>query len=135
MASREKVVACKNDWERKPMPQQNTTIELNHEYSAEEMEDIKLGVVPEEMEDKWFIYYDQTEHKLYMHRSWTGYCDYIVQFNEKAENSTFVATTAVVNRDESQYTCTSDVSDKYSVLSVISYLLLGGRNLPEEPQQ
>lgn len=113
------------------MPQQNITIELNHEYTAEEMENIKLGFVPQEMDDRWFIYYDQTESKLFMHRSWTGYCDYIVQFTEKAETSTFMATTAIVNRDESQYSSFGDDYDEESILSVISSLLL--QECPGEP--
>jgi 8-oxo-dGTP diphosphatase len=131
MASSRKAAACRNDCGLKPMPQQNITIELNHEYTAEEMENIKLGFVPQEMDDRWFIYYDQTESKLFMHRSWTGYCDYIVQFTEKAETSTFMATTAIVNRDESQYSSFGDDYDEESILSVISSLLL--QECPGEP--
>lgn len=31
------------------------------------------------MEDKWFSYMD--ENTLYAHRSWTGYCIYIIEIN------------------------------------------------------
>ena len=31
---------------------------------------LKKGIVPEQMEDKWFVYYDAPY--LFLHRSWTG---------------------------------------------------------------
>ena len=43
------------------------------------MDLIKKGVIPKAMEDKWFIYYDTSENKLYLHRSWTGFLMYVVQ--------------------------------------------------------
>lgn len=125
--------AVKGDWRAEPMPEKHTTIELNHEYSTEDMEIIKLGEIPEEMEDKWFMYYVQSENKLYMHRSWTGYCVYIVQFEEKADESVFMATTAVVNREESQHNCNNDQEDKRTVLTVISAVMLGGRGSLGDP--
>ena len=33
------------------------------------------------MEDKWFSYMDG--NTLYAHRSWTGYCIYIIEINEE----------------------------------------------------
>ena len=85
------------------------------------METIKNGVIPEEMEDKWFIYYESSENKLYLHRSWTGFCIYIIRFEEREDK--FVATTAEVNRDPSQYSCTDDHQDKITVCIVMDSLL------------
>ena len=39
-------------------------------FSAEEFERLKLGLIPEAMEDKWFVYF--TDSALLLHRSWTG---------------------------------------------------------------
>ena len=39
-------------------------------FSREDFEKIRVGVVPEIMEDKWFVYFE--EPHLFMHRSWTG---------------------------------------------------------------
>lgn len=44
--------------------------------SQEEFERVAQGLVPEEMEDKWFLYFE--DGKLYCHRSWNGECIYIV---------------------------------------------------------
>jgi hypothetical protein len=31
---------------------------------------LRAGLIPQQMEDKWFIYYE--EPHLFLHRSWTG---------------------------------------------------------------
>ena len=36
------------------------------------MDQIRAGHIPEMMEDKWFIYWQ--DDRLFFHRSWTGYC-------------------------------------------------------------
>ena len=113
--------ANKNDWKTEPMPEKCTIIELNQEYSRDRMETIKNGLIPEEMEDKWFIYYESSENKLYLHRSWTGYCIYIIRFEEREDK--FVATTAEVNREPSQYSCTDDDEDKITACFLIDSFL------------
>lgn len=47
-------------------------------FSLEEFERIQSGLVPREMEDKWFIYYDAPF--LFFHRSWTGKPVYRLKF-------------------------------------------------------
>jgi hypothetical protein len=39
-------------------------------FSLDELAKIRAGLIPEVMEDKWFIYFE--EPHLYLHRSWTG---------------------------------------------------------------
>ena len=45
---------------------------LDRVFSQEDMDRIRRGVVPETMDDKWFI--DWTEDALYFHRSCEHYC-------------------------------------------------------------
>ena len=47
-------------------------------YSAAEYADICRGLIPETMEDKWFVFWENDV--LYFHRSWTGHCGYRVTF-------------------------------------------------------
>ena len=112
-------------WKAQPMPKKYTTIELNKEYNKSQMEAIKNGFTPEAMEDKWFIYYESSENKLYLHRSWTGFCIYIIQFEKRGED-TFVATIAEVNRDPSQYSGTDDDEDKRTALIIVNTTLCRG---------
>jgi hypothetical protein len=69
------------------------------------------------MDDKWFIYYEEDENKLYMHRSWTGYCVWIVKFEDKEDH--FEAISAVANRDPAQYSGDDD-TDVHDLLDIIN---------------
>ena len=46
----------------------NTSVTLDRVFSPQDMDRIRRGVVPEAMEDKWFIYWK--EDMLFFHRSW-----------------------------------------------------------------
>jgi hypothetical protein len=48
------------------------------EFSAAQFERLQQGLLPAQMEDKWFVYYD--EPFLHWHRSWTGKPVYRVEF-------------------------------------------------------
>jgi len=60
------------------------------------------------MEDKWFTFYE--EPWLHLHRSWSGFCIYQVQFELIATGSYRVAQ-VIVNRDPEQYKGTDDKAD------------------------
>nr|WP_022693632.1 hypothetical protein [Ponticaulis koreensis] len=47
-------------------------------FSIDEFEKISTGVIPVQMEDKWFIFMEGT--RLFFHRSWTGQAVYCVTF-------------------------------------------------------
>ena len=69
--------ATKDSWNISSMDQQKqiSFFLLLDEY---EFDRIRMGYVPAQMEQKWFVYFD--EGWLHVHRSWTGYEIY------KAEN-------------------------------------------------
>lgn len=113
--------ALKSDWDRcEPLPKQHKEIPCSYKFTAEEHEKLKLGLVPEQMEDKWFIYFEND--KLYLHRSWTGFCVYIVEFgtNEKCHQINKIT----VNRYKEQYSETNDIWDCKLVIYLINVLLL-----------
>lgn len=49
-------IAKKSDWGTKPMPDKNTTFTLERVFTDEQMECLKMGNIPQAMEDKWFWY-------------------------------------------------------------------------------
>ena len=108
------------DWNTKPLPEQHTTIALDRVFSQSQMDRIHAGLIPEEMEDKWFIYWH--EATLYFHRSWTGFCIYIVHFVQEGDVWRMVR--AEVNRDSEQYKETNDDSDASNISSLIDHFLL-----------
>ena len=44
---------------------------MNERISAEAMQEVRYGHIPEAMEDHWFMYCD--ESTIRYHRSWKGY--------------------------------------------------------------
>lgn len=65
-------------WKTEPIAEQKQALAFTASYSPYQFEKIKQGFLPQEMEDKWFIYFQ--DDQLYFHRSWTGSCIYILKF-------------------------------------------------------
>ena len=113
-----KTGAVRGDWKTRPMPEARATIALEHSYTLAEFAALQAGLVPEEMEDKWFIFFE--DPWLYLHRSWTGFCIFQVRFETTATGVRVAE--ALVNRDPAQYGGTSAREDA-SLLAI----LLDGR--------
>jgi hypothetical protein len=71
-------IAKREDWKTIPLPADCREVSVDRTYSVEEFTRISAGVVPQMMEHKWFIFFE--EPWLYLHRSWTGVCLYKVRF-------------------------------------------------------
>lgn len=105
--------AKKGDWKTLDMPAENETFVLQRSFSEEQMTALRKGNIPEEMEDKWFWYMEG--NTLYAHRSWTGFCVYIIEFSPDGNNK------VTVNRDSSQYTCTSVDEDRKTLNELLNW--------------
>jgi len=103
-----------------PLPEQRATIVLDLRFTSEELEQIKRGVIPEEMEDKWFVYWE--DDKLHFHRSWTGFCVYVATFTCDDDGATAVE--ADLNRDPEQYNNADDHYDHEMIAYLIDTVLL-----------
>ena len=57
-------------------------------FSSEEFSRLKTGLVPQTMEDKWFVYYE--EPHLFFHRSWTGKPVYRLTLNITSKEAQIV---------------------------------------------
>jgi len=111
------------------MPRQRAQLLLDRSFSTEEMDRIRRGFIPEAMEQKWFIFFER--NRLYVHRSWTGYCIYIAHF--KKNPGGYVLSGAEVNRDPKQYDETDDAYDGRLLSWLIDGALLGrARPFPQK---
>lgn len=82
------------------MPAVSAFISVEKFYSQDEFDQLSAGVIPETMEDKWFVFYESPW--LYLHRSWTGLFVFKVRF-EPVTGGMAIAE-VLVNRDPHQYT-------------------------------
>jgi hypothetical protein len=73
-----------DSWKREPFTRTDP-IPYAGRFTKEEFERIKAGLVPAAMEDKWFIYFD--ESCLFLHKSWTGQGVYRVEFEADADGA------------------------------------------------
>lgn len=108
------------DWQTEELPSKRTTIPLNRSFSPSEIQRMRAGLVPQEMEDKWFVYWQND--RLFFHRSWTGFCVYVVRFISQGDCYRMIE--ADVNRDPEQYSETNDQRDAVMISHLIDVLLL-----------
>ena len=114
--------ATRQSWSNlQPLPVQCSPLFLQREFTEQEYERLCDGLIPDRMEDKWFIFLEADI--LYVHRSWTGYCIY--QLSITREDSTYAISRALVNRDPNQYTWVDDHYDGKLLIFLIDHLLLG----------
>lgn len=102
----------KTDWKTIEMPAQTEQFVIEKTFTDTEIDYLKEGHRPQEMEDKWFMYYE--DHKLFIHRSWTGYCIYIIDLSESGRLN------ITVNRNPGQYKEGSIESDRILVNILIN---------------
>lgn len=112
--------ATPGSWKSEPLPANRARLKLEHAFSAAEWDALQQGVIPEEMEDKWFIY--EERGWLYFHRSWTGFCVFQVQLKKSPTGGEIAE--AWVNRNKEQYTCVDDAYDAQLLSWLIDVLLL-----------
>jgi hypothetical protein len=104
-----------------PLSKINIRLHYNRVFSREEYDKISYGLIPQEMEDKWFIYFQN--HVLCLHRSWTGFCIYQLTFQDKDDGYTAVETLANIDKNQSPVL---DAEYHIQLLDfLISNLLLG----------
>ena len=116
--------ATRDDWKIEPFPSLHTTLEIDRIYSEDEFARISLGLIPQQMEDKWFIFYESPW--LYLHRSWTGFCIFKVRFELIPEGAKVAE--VWVNREPNQRFGTNDLQSA-SMLAAILLDARAGRNV------
>ena len=108
-------------WKHEPFPEARAKLAFERRFSPDERRRIELGLVPEQMEDKWFIYFE--DGWVYLHRSWTGMCIYAVLLRAEGEGS--AVEEAWANRDPKEYRVTDAGYDAALLGYLIDRLLLG----------
>jgi hypothetical protein len=115
--------ATAEDHQNFPMPKSREKIPLRRVFSGGEFALIQKGFIPSSMDDKWFIFFDSAASELRMHRSWTGYCIYILKLEEDGDGCKIAG--AWANRDLEQYKSASTKHDVEVASWLIDVLLLG----------
>jgi len=102
------MIARREDWKALPLPKARAAISIDRRYTNEELSLIREGCIPKQMEDKWFVFFE--EPWCFIHRSWTGFCIYQVKFEQAGESFRIVE--ALANRDSDQHAETDASRDQ-----------------------
>jgi len=113
--------AKREDWKTLEPPPQREDLGYSAVFSLSDVEKITNGLIPIEMEDKWFIFF--SDSWLYFHRSWTGALIYALKFDFHPDGVRVID--SWVNRDPEQYGELDFVYDRRLVDFLIRALLLG----------
>jgi hypothetical protein len=114
-------IATRTSWQTIPMPNERAELKVEKRYVAKHLSRIKNGFIPQQMEDKWFIFFEN--NFLHFHRSWTGVEIFQVELTENADRSAAIKH-CWVNRDLLQYNFQSDEYDSQLVCCLIDSFLL-----------
>lgn len=117
--------ATRASWQTKPMPAARARVDWTRRFTPDEHERLSRGLVPREMEDKWFAFVE--DEWLHLHRSWTGVCIYEARLERDAEG--WRVAEAWANRDPAEYRVTDDAYDARMLWFLVERLLLG-RDVP-----
>lgn len=109
-------------WKTKPFTK-TVHLKFHASYSASEFQKLAEGLVPRQMEDKWFVY--MLDDQLCFHRSWTGLPVYRVTFEQHGEGATVIAA-----EYEGEHREKSNLVYQAKLLEFLIGNLLLGRKLP-----
>jgi O-acetyl-ADP-ribose deacetylase (regulator of RNase III) len=109
-----------SDWKILPLSKTRTPLNMQRTFAADEYRHLQAGFRPREMEDKWFIFFE--ENWLNFHRSWTGYCIFRLYIQPVGE--TYQIIEAWATRDPGQYTNTNPDFDIQTIIQLIDLFLL-----------
>lgn len=116
----ERTIATKETWKHYPIDNPKR-IDFKLLFYNDQYEQLIAGLVPQQMEDKWFIYHE--EGWLYFHRSWTGYGIYKAQVIKTSEG--YIISEFWAERNQDKYQNDDDETDRETLSFLIGWGLLG----------
>jgi ADP-ribosyl-[dinitrogen reductase] hydrolase len=96
-------------------------IAIGIQLTDKQFSKVTCGLIPQEMEDKWFIYYEN--EWLYFHRSWTGNGIYKAKLNKESDG--YSITEFWAERNQEKYKNEDDSTDIETFSFLIARGLLG----------
>lgn len=109
--------ATRSTWKNEPIVD-GKRIKISLHFTEEQFLNLKKGLIPHEMEDKWFIYFE--DDWLFFHRSWTGYGIFKAQLTK--EKNGYSIKEFWAERKHEKYSNEDDNSD----IEALCFLIAGG---------
>ena len=113
--------ATKSSWKTLDAPDERESLEYEYVFTDADTDRLQLGLIPQEMEDKWFVYFENGW--LYLHRSWTGSLIYWLRLDGCPAGARVIE--SWVNRDSEQYRETDTAYDRLMLDFLLRRMILG----------
>lgn len=113
-------IATKTVWQNHPIDNPKR-IDIDLQFTDKQFSKLSRGIIPQQMEDKWFIYFENDW--LYFHRSWTGFGIYKAKLNKEKEGYSIKEFWA--ERNLEKYGNEDDKTDIENISFLIARGLLG----------
>lgn len=113
-------IATKDTWQNQPIDNPKR-IAIDLHLTDKQFSKLTNGLIPQQMEDKWFIYYEN--EWLYFHRSWTGNGMYKAKLNKETDG--YSITEFWTERNQEKYKNEDDNTDVETFSFLIARGLLG----------
>jgi ADP-ribosylglycohydrolase len=110
-------IATKDTWKNHPIDNPKR-IAIDLHFTDKQFSKLITGLIQQEMEDKWFIYFEN--EWLYFHRSWTGNGMYKAKLNKQTDG--YSITEFWAERNQEKYKNEDDSTD----IETISFLIARG---------
>ncbi len=111
----------RTDWMTLTMRGPTEWVPLHIPVEEQAFELIRLGLLPLQMEDKWFIFFE--DPVLHLHRSWTGYETFRILVSPSPEGRCIQG--VLVSRDERECKYPEGAAAAHIALDTVAALLLG----------
>lgn len=115
-----KKIATKTTWQNHPIDNPKRIGIILH-YTDQQFSELIKGLIPQKMEDKWFIFYENDW--LYFHLSWSGFGLYKAQL--KKETDGYSINEFWAERNQEKYKSEDDNTDIKNISFLIARGLLG----------
>jgi len=113
-------IATKTTWQNHPIDNPKR-IDIDLQFTDKQYSKLFRGLIPQQMEDKWFIYFENDW--LYFHRSWTGFGVYKAKLNKGKDGYSIKEFWA--ERNQEKYSNKDDKTDIENISFLIARGLLG----------
>ncbi len=117
-------IATRESWKTTEPSGPFLQIPYQAQFSLDEVEKIRRGIVPRDMEDKWFVFFESDV--LYFHRSWTGTLIYRVQLSVSASGGTIESAEVL---DDKEFYRRGSKRDEVRMLGFLVAALLLGKDV------
>ena len=116
--------AVRSDWKTKPVPARSSRLLLDRRLSERELRSVNMGVIPQIMEDHWFVF--REGDTLFFYRSWTGKFAWALQLERRSGGTHVVS--AEVSQDPKLGFRRTDRATAVRLLSMVEIILFRGRS-------